>query len=136
MATDIRERMMATICTRNSTRNRSLDCGWFFYLNVSLKSNALWNTRLVTQRITPNKHGYGYDQIISVKLSDEELKAFNAYISELRNNEETDNYVKLFVHMIFVGKNYTTLTTRNLFKKFFGIEDKRWLDRNTLIKVA
>lgn len=87
--------------------------------------------------------GTHYDQRITAKMRKEELAEFNAAIAEkkrkinektIKNNMEV-NYL-CFVRFLVCGKNYTTLTTREVFLSHFKLYcDKRIKDRNTLIVV-
>lgn len=87
--------------------------------------------------------GTFYDQRITVKLSHAELDAFNAHVRErkrkllekpCRDALET-NYL-MFVGTLHKGKNFTNLSTCEVFKCFFNLLFyKRIKDRNTLIFV-
>ncbi len=87
--------------------------------------------------------GTHYDQRITAKMSGEELDAFNASIAETKrkiNEKKIKNGMDVnylcFARFLVRGKNYTTLTTREIFRSYFKLYgDKRIKDRNTLVVV-
>lgn len=74
--------------------------------------------------------GTTYDQKISATVSFAEwFNLTNKLFLEKRKTIQN----QMYLHRIHIGKNYTTLTTRDFFCKHFGIRNKRLLDRNTII---
>ena len=87
--------------------------------------------------------GVHYNQRITAKLSKQELSQFNASIAEKKkkinekkHKDSMDTYYLCFAQRLVCGNNYTTLTTKEIFKSYFSLHgDKRIKDRNTLIVI-
>ena len=87
--------------------------------------------------------GTHYNQTLSVRMSANEISRFNNAISERKKAIDkmfirgwNESQFQIFARHLKKGLNFTTLTTRDFFCKFFGIIDKRLKDRNTLIKIT
>lgn len=88
----------------------------------------------VSYRSYWDKTGMHYDQTISLYIPQKKLSDINMAIISKKNL--TNGTSKIYFHVLKEGLNYTTHTTRNTVIAFLGIEnDKRILDRNTIIKV-
>ena len=79
-----------------------------------------------------DNNGTHYNQMVSVVLTDKQLKAFNDMVNNTRHS------TKMYLRSVKFGDNYTNLTTFDHFRRFFEplksnsrIKD----DRNTLLRI-
>ena len=85
-----------------------------------------------------DNNGTHYNQMVSVVLTDKQLKAFNDMVNDTQLSKGVSEYTKMYLRSVKFGDNYTTLTTFDHFRRFFEplkSNSRIKTDRNTLLRI-
>lgn len=85
-----------------------------------------------------DKNGTHYNQMISLVLSSDQLKAFNNMVSDTVRSWGVREYVKMHLRQLKFGDNYVGVTTLDYFIRFFDPlkSNKRiQIARNAILRI-
>lgn len=85
-----------------------------------------------------DKDGTHYNQMISLTLSDKQLKAYNTMVNDTLQSWGISEYTKMHLRQLKFGDNYVGLTTLDYFIRFFDpLKSNRRIQiaRNTILRI-
>lgn len=84
------------------------------------------------------KNGTHYDQMVTLALTKEQVRAFANMVIDTLGSKGVSEYTKMHLKRVNFGDNYTNLTTFDYFTRFFHplLTNKRIkLNRNTILRI-